>query len=52
MKKWARKEAKGSGSHPPDPGDTRTGPDKQEYHRNEEPKVLEPNTVPGTSTDP
>ena len=52
LKKWAKKEAKGSGSHPPDPGGTRTGLNRQENHRNEEPKVLEPTTVPGTSMDP
>ena len=52
LEKWLKKEAKGSGGHPPDPGGTRTGPERQENHQNEEPKVLEPTTVPGTSMDP
>ena len=52
LEKWLKKEAKGSGGHPPDPGGTRTGPERQENQRNEEPMVLEPTTVPGTSIDP
>ena len=52
LEKWLKKEAKGYGGHPPDPGDMRTGPERQENHQNAEPKVLEPTTVPGTKTDP
>ena len=52
LEKWFKKEAKGSGDHPPDPGGMSTRPERQENQRNEEPKVLEPTTVPGTSIDP
>ena len=49
LEEWFRKEEKGSGGHPPDPGGTRTGPGSDENQRREEPKVLEPETDPGTS---
>ena len=52
LEKWLRKEEKGSGGHPPDPGGTSTGPRRKENQRKEEPKVLEPDSDPGTSRDP
>ena len=47
LEEWLRKEEKGSGGHPPDPGGRNTGPGSKENHQEREPKVVEPDSTQG-----